>query len=424
MARICIVTPGQLASNPRVVKEAAALNSAGHQVTTIATRVLDAVEARDRSVMQTAGWRTERIAFNRGWRWRLERLRQSLAAAGWSATGLAVLEDAAHSGMTRRLIEAARATPADLYIAHYVAAIPAAAEAARCHGALYAFDAEDFHLGDLPDAPRYAKAKALIRAIEGRLLPGAAYVTAASPGIADAYVATYGIPRPTVILNTSPRHSAPPAPTPCGVACPGPSLYWFSQTIGPDRGLECAVDAIARAASSPHLYLRGMPARGYIELLRARAIERGVGDRVHVLEPAMPAEMERLASLYDVGLVGETGATENRRIALTNKIFTYLSAGIPALLSDVPAHRAIADDVAGAVMLYPASDPGALAQAIDRLLSDPGRLAAARDCAHALGQSRFAWERDSARLLELVGRTLRTTVPWPNREAAGARLVG
>ena len=46
MARICIVTPGALGSNPRVVKEADALVRAGHDVHVIATRSLAVVDAQ------------------------------------------------------------------------------------------------------------------------------------------------------------------------------------------------------------------------------------------------------------------------------------------------------------------------------------------------------------------------------------------
>ena len=195
---------------------------------------------------------------------------------------------------------------ADLYIAHYPAALPAAAIAAQRHGARYAFDAEDFHLGDTPDGPEYDAQRQMLRAIEGRYLPGCAYVTAASPGIADAYVEAYDIARPTVVLNVFPRAQAPIRPTPRGTAAPGPSVYWFSQTIGPDRGLECAVRAIGRAQSRPHLYLRGTPAAGFLDHLRKIASEADALDRLHVLPPAAPSEMVRLAAAYDVGLVGRT----------------------------------------------------------------------------------------------------------------------
>jgi len=113
------------------------------------------------------------------------------------------------------LTRAAVARRADLYIAHYVAALPAAARAAAAHGTRYAFDAEDFHPGDLPDTPEGRLWKRLIRAIEAKYLPGAAFVTASAPLIADAYAAAYGIARPTVVLNVFPRSHAPAGLTDC-----------------------------------------------------------------------------------------------------------------------------------------------------------------------------------------------------------------
>ena len=140
----------------------------------------------------------------------------------------------------------------DLYIAHYPAALPAVATAARKYGTRYAYDAEDFHIGDWPDDAKYDGERRLVREIESRYLQGCAYVTAASPGIAEAYVDTYGIKRPRVVLNAFPLGHALPNPTPQGTVRPRPSLYWFSQTIGPDRGLECAVRAIALDAACDH----------------------------------------------------------------------------------------------------------------------------------------------------------------------------
>lgn len=316
--------------------------------------------------------------------------------------------DAAWHPIGPDLVRAALRVPADLYIAHYPAALAAAARAADAHGARYAFDAEDFHLGDRPEDAAHDGTRAMTRAIEGRYLSGCAYVSAASPGIADAYVDAYELPRPTVIRNVFPLAHAPAAPTPCGSATPGPSIYWFSQTIGPDRGLECAIEAVGLARSRPHLYLRGQMAMGYGERLQSQARQSGVPGRVHVLPPAAPPEMERLAAIYDVGLVGETGRTPNRRIALTNKLFSYALAGVPALITDIPAHREYAADVGPAVQLYAVDDTRALAAALDGLLlGEGGELAIARAHAFELGQRCMNWDREKLLLLEIIGRILK-----------------
>jgi len=407
--RICIVTPGSLGSNPRVVKEAEALSDSGHDVAVVFTRTLGSVDELDHDVLRRAKWQARRLDLRDRATWRLRRVRQSVYARAFSAIGRAGLAEGGFSSFTTPLLAAAKRVPADLYIAHYPAALPAAAAAARRHGARYAYDAEDFHPGDLPDLPQHAREQRMLRAIEGRYLPGCAYVTAASPGIADAYAEAYGIARPKVLLNVFPRAHAPKGPTPGGIAAPGPSVYWFSQTIGPHRGLECAARAIGIARSRPHLYLRGTPAAGFLERLSSIAAESGASDRLHVLAPAAPSEMERLAASYDLGFVGETGFTTSRRIALTNKLFSYLLAGVPAVISDIPAHRALSAELEGTARMYRTDDARDLAAMLDGLLENPTALAGARERAFDLGQTRFNWDVERLVLQELVGIARATT---------------
>ena len=47
--RICLITPGHLSSNPRIVKEADALSAAGHSVTVISSRFSQNADAADRA---------------------------------------------------------------------------------------------------------------------------------------------------------------------------------------------------------------------------------------------------------------------------------------------------------------------------------------------------------------------------------------
>ncbi|MFZ0408434.1 MAG: hypothetical protein WAM11_10030 [Cyanobium sp.] len=411
MARICLISPGHLTSNPRLVKEADALTEAGHEVTVISGWSYPPHQSEDRRFENRPWAQHHRVAFGslaspqrRFWQRLRQRLARGLVRLG--AHGPAVAIQAWHPAGPD-LIRAARGVRADLYIAHYPAALPAAALAARAHGGRHAFDAEDFHLGDFPKEPAYDFQRQLLRMIELRYLPGCVFTTAASPGIADAYADAYGIPLPVVLRNVFPLSHAPEGPTSRGTAIPGPSLYWFSQTIGPDRGLECAVRAIAQAESRPHLYLRGFISDAYRQSLVALARAGGVEDRLHLLPPAPPEQMERLAATYDLGLVGETGATPNRRIALTNKLFTYALAGVPAVISDIPAHRSIQVEADGAVHLFSCDDAASLAAGLDAwLAAPPVVLAEARAIAYRLGQEAWNWETEKQILLHKVAAAL------------------
>jgi hypothetical protein len=400
--RVCIVTPSQIGSNPRVVKEAQALHEVGCQVSVIAVHSLDLVAPRDLALVRRVPWHLQRIDLSSRLRWRLLRAGQLGARLAYAATGLAGIANVALRADMGPLRRATLATPADLYIAHYPGALPAAAEAARKRGARYAYDAEDFHLGDWPDARVYDTKRRLVRAIEERYLPGCAYVTAASPDVAEAYAECYGIAAPRVVLNTFPVGHAATGPTPRGTVQPGPSLYWFSQTIGPDRGIECAVRAAGLARARPHLYLRGIPTAGYAQHLLDLARSTGAEGRLHLLPPDDPDRMEELAAGYDAGLVAETGHSASRRLCLTNKMFSFLLAGIPPLMSNTPAHCRFAAEAGLADLVYPRESPMALANLLDSLLGDASRLAASRSLSWRLGQDRYNWEREQGGLIEAV----------------------
>lgn len=406
MARICIVTPGQLGSNPRVVKEAEALAEAGHDVTVICTRVLAAVEPRDQAVMAQARFAVVRVEFGSGWRWRLERVQQIFARALFALVPLPQLAARAVSPMVPRLRKAARAHRAELYIAHYPPALPVVASAARRMDARFAFDAEDFHTGERPDAEAGSLDNRVIAALERRYLPRAAHVTAASPGIAEAYGAAYPIAAPTVVLNTFSRTAAGPRPSETFDAERPARIYWFSQTLGPGRGIEALLDAASRSRFAPRLALRGMVSAEYRAALLALAQRRGIAGRVELLDPVEPDRLEAEGAAYDIGYVGELAETRNRQIALTNKLFSYCSSGLAVLASDIAAHRAIAPRFGHAIKLFAAGDPASLAARLDEWLADRASLQAARLAAWSLGQSQFAWETDRKVLVDRIGKSL------------------
>lgn len=400
--RILILTPGAIGSNPRVVKEADALHAAGHTVNVISIRTLDEVDRLDEAVMARIDWQLERIDLRSRTARLWPRLLQTAARKTWDVVGVEALAAYALNASTSVLHRHAAKHVVDLTIAHYPAALPVAARSARRAGGRFAYDAEDFHPGDWPDDARFEPERRLLRHIEGRYLQECAGITASSPATAEAYTQAYGIRRPVVVLNAFDVDEACVRGAATVSTAAPPSVYWFSQTIGPNRGLECAVRAIALASCAPRLHLRGTPASGFAAELMRLARDCGAADRVQLLEPAAPDEMVRLAATHHVGLCSETGFTPNNARALSNKLFTYLAAGVPPLLSATHAQRAFALEAGLGDLVYPIDNAPSLARLLDDLLGNPSRLAEARARTIRCARERYNWKVECRRLLSAI----------------------
>lgn len=203
--RVCLVTPGHVASNPRLVKEANALCEAGYHVRVVAGDYMPVIRPLDQALLRTVQWEWQpvtygallgdrcRAAWQKGLRYVARYCPLPVPWAAWS-----------HHRLWRRLADAAAAQPADIYLGHNLAALPAAARAATQHRAQLGFDAEDFHTGELPETPEHQWEIQLRDRIERAFLPQCQHFTAAAPGIAAAYQQRYGVTA-DVILNVFPR---------------------------------------------------------------------------------------------------------------------------------------------------------------------------------------------------------------------------
>jgi glycosyltransferase involved in cell wall biosynthesis len=403
--KVCIVGSGNLSSNPRLLKEADALQEAGYDVTAVACDYTDALRSADDEIAANASWRVRRVPRPALGRYTTKAAQQLAGILGRMKVALPMaLAAEAYGGPARTLRRAVARVAADLYIAHYVPSLPAAAAAARRHGGMLAFDAEDFHSGEGVGGAGDELRMAMVRRIEGAALPSCAYVTAASPMIGRAYAEQYGISTPATILNVFPLGMAPPVGSaPATSEATALRAYWFSQTIGLDRGLQGFIRAMARTAASITLDIRGSNRWGHGDTLIALARELGLADKVRLLPLAPPQDMVFLASRYDLGLSLETEVSESRRLCLTNKIFTYLLAGVPVMMSDTPAQRDLAPALGTAASVVSLAEPDSIAAALDRLAA-PSNLVPAKQSALRLGRERYNWDREKGILLDLVAK--------------------
>jgi len=411
MARICLLAPGQPSVDPRLVKEADALHEVGHEVQVLCSHMIPWADAADRELLQTRSWTCTYVGgdFNgrsaEYWRTRLRHALARRLPLAWPLSGR--LRRYAVCRVLPELAGAAMRARADLYIAHYTGALVAAADAARANRALFGFDAEDFETGSYPLAAGPSPMDRLVERFERQYLPRCSYVTAASPGIAEAYNARYGIPLPTTILNVFPLAERPRelrAMPPDGPL----RLYWFSQTIGLGRGLEDVIQAMGQLKGcNIELHVRGRWAPGHDTLLFELAASSGVRPRqVVVHEPGVPDQMARMAAECDVGLAVEQPVSQNRQICLTNKIFTYLLAGNAVIATATRGQQLIMETIGDAGFCYEPGDVNALARGLRLWYENRNILQQARQKSWDWGTRRFNWDLEKKKLVQQIEAVL------------------
>ena len=113
-------------------------------------------------------------------------------------------------------------------------------------------------------------------------------------------------------------------------------IYQGALNIG--RGLELMIDAMEYLEN----YLLIIAGNGDIYTdLKERSKNKSVQNKVHFLGKLLPSELQKITPLADVGLSLEEDLGLNYRYALPNKIFDYIQAEIPILVSNLPEMKQI-----------------------------------------------------------------------------------
>jgi glycosyltransferase involved in cell wall biosynthesis len=302
------------------------------------------------------------------------RLRLKLARTVATRLGLPLLEAL---GPATALLRQARQLPADLTIVH-----------------------NEVPHWVVPEE-RAGRPLAKIRATEGALLNRAAYVSTTSHALAAALQARYGGRRPLVISNAfplqpDPRHGPPGDP---------PAFFWFSQTLGPGRGLALFLAAWRLTRESSRLVLLGQARAGFVDELRAR-LPPERRDQVEFLPLVPPAGLASVIARHDLGLALEQPFILNRDLTITNKILQYLNAGLAVVASDTAGQREVLAGAPEAGVLVDLHETTHLARQLDGLLADRGALAARQRAARRLAEGQYCWEHEAPRLQAAVASAL------------------
>jgi glycosyltransferase involved in cell wall biosynthesis len=399
--RICLIGVTHVSHNPRLLREADSLTNAGHDVRVVTPSFTPELDRRDQRQLERRKWRHQKIdylplRFSGKARSIVIRGRRRGASELYKRFGGRRLAEYSYTTALPEQRRQASLEPADWFIAHAQAALPIAAAAARRWNARLGFDCEDL-LSEHGTGPAD-----IVRQIEATYLRDCDYVSAPSRGIADRLQRDYDIKPPVVLYNVFPLHLAKDmlAP-PQRSSSPVVRLHWFSQTIGPGRGIEEAIEACGMLGKGVELHLRGNPSKGFDAVLRALASQHNANLKLH---PQVDHDdLIKAMDQFDVGLALERSEHTNYALTVTNKIGSYLLAGLAIAATDTPGQREILEQIPSAGFLYPSGKPELLAEGLRRWMQEREALKAAQQASWNAARSRFCWDIEERTLLKLLG---------------------
>lgn len=354
----------------RVRREARALGAAGHEVTVVHLPL-----KRHAEPFELDGFRVVCATPQQAWVRRLFPLRAYRVAflAGFVRAALRSRPDVIH--------------------AHDAPMLAPGLLAVRLGRARLVYDSHELATG-VPYRERFWGR--WVARLERVAVPRCAAVITVSAGIAERLQELYALPtRPEVLRNLPDVETAV-----AGVGglrerlgIGSAPLVLHQGALAPGRSCETLVQAVATLPEA-HLVFVGDPWPGYDGVVDRTAREAGVRDRVHFLPSVPIRELLRHTREADVGVSLLSDDCENHRLALPNKVFEYIAAGVPVVVSDLPELRRVVEEH-GVGWTTQAADVADLAATITVALREgpTKREALARAAAE------LHWSREAEKLL-------------------------
>jgi len=402
LKKIVLVSSGQPSANPRLVKEAIALSSSGYDVTVIYCPLSEWADDYDATLFkENASIKWVKAGYHLSkekWLYNYARLRKKYWNLLYKILG-DKYDGAIRSSVlySQELNTEVKKHKADIYIGHNLGAMPAIVIAAKQNKSKALFDFEDFHRGE---GKENEEAWLKTMQTENKYIPFLHSATAASPLINAAYKNLY----PTLIIETinncfplkyavSEIKLLPTQPL---------KLFWFSQTIGKNRGLETVIQAMAKIMNI-EITLLG----NYTDSIKNYFLNYAEAhqlDPVHLyfLLPVDESEITAIAAQHHIGLSTEVPVTINRDVCLTNKLFMYLLAGNAIVFSRTKANISLVKEHTDIGKLFTWDNPDELADIFKYYQNDDKELNKHRSNALYLGTQFYNWDVEKNRFLSYV----------------------
>jgi glycosyltransferase involved in cell wall biosynthesis len=258
-----------------------------------------------------------------------------------------------------------------------------------------AYDSHEYFTG-VPELQYRPFVRWIWKSIEKYIFPILKNVMTVSDSIAIQYESEYRI-KPITVRNCSRKanHVIPISRKELGVNEDHLLLILQGTGINIDRGGEELIEAIGR---TENVYLLIVGAGNVISVMKEKVLKLGLSNRTKFF-PKLPwEEMTRYTKAADAGLSLDKDTNMNYRFSLPNKVFDYISAGIPVIAGNLTEVSKIVEENKCGIII-PKVSPEEIAKAVLELQENPVLLSELKKNAVIASES-VNWKNESIKVEE------------------------
>ncbi|MEZ4687040.1 MAG: glycosyltransferase [Bacteroidia bacterium] len=358
---VILAVTNDLSGDQRLHRIASALHGAGHEVLVVGRLLANSLPLAPRS------YQCMRMAL------RFERGKQFYAEYNY------------------RLFQVLKKQPKGIWVANDLDTLLAVSQAARRNGSKVVYDSHEYFT-EVPELVGRPLVRTVWLNIEKRLFPKVDAAYTVNQSIANIYSEKYGIP--VGVVRNLPTRKPATGPK------PKERILIYQGALNLGRGIELMIDAMEHLPDC-HLWIVG---RGDVEAaLRSRAAHSSAAGRI-VFKGFVPWEkLHPITAQARLGFSLEEDFGLNYRYASPNKVYDYIQAETPVLVSDLPEMRAVVEQHGvGQVLGADERKPRLLAAKVRSMLESQDYAAWREACRKAA--QRLCWEEEKAVLLEIFER--------------------
>jgi glycosyltransferase involved in cell wall biosynthesis len=285
----------------------------------------------------------------------------------------------------------------DILVANDLDTLPANYLISKIRRTKLVYDSHEFFT-EVPELINRKWVRNFWLCIEKMILPHLEIAYTVSHPIADIYKFQYGVD--FMVIHNFPLRKRNIVPYALPFTIGGDKLLIYQGAVNVGRGLELLVEVVGEMEKVKFLIAGDGDIRKSLE---NKVSEKGLGNKIFIIGKIPFEQLNDITRQADAGVSLEEDLGLNYRFAMPNKLFDYIQAGIPVMVSSLPEMKKVVEKYKIG-MIAETREKEQIRRILNTLLFDEEKRTFWKQGLEKAAKV-LCWENEEMRLLGIYKRT-------------------